>query len=348
MTSNFPVHGTGATERPANWRVFVVKAAVFLAISLAFTETFWRSLRYMPADSDIMHFAKVRRAADGDRGAVALVGSSRVRYGLNPQSLEYVVPGRRFRQLGILGNSAMPVLEDLANDPNFLGLVICELNPAHFGGEYPPRKLPEPLAYTHPKVSGAYLETLLRERFREHTSFFSYNLFTEAPRILQHRPVPEPEQADRFLPFRDLGPTINERLIDRWEHVARESAERTKRTGSSLIMQVAQHCVERIRRRGGDVAFVRMPVDGELRVVEEDAFPQTRSLIRDVRAMGIVVIDFAEMPSHFRCPDGSHLEVSEADRFSLSLAERLAEEGFFRRAAGGVMESAQWRNRNRQ
>ncbi len=235
----------------------------------------------------------------------------------------------------------MPVLEDLANDPNFLGLVICELNPAHWGGDYPFTKLPETLAYTHPQVSGAYLETLLGERFRQYTSFFSYNLFIEGPRIVQHKPVPEPERADRFVRFHDLGPAINAKLIDDWEHAALESGERIKGTGSSHITQAAQQCVERIRRRGGDVAFVRMPVDGRLRAVEEHAFPQTRSLIRDVRARGMVVIDFAEMPGHFRCPDGSHLEASEADRFSLSLAERLTEEGFF--AARQVAESAQWR-----
>src|SRR5205085_12036636 len=105
-------------------------------------------------------FAKLRKAADGDPAAVALVGSSRVREGLNPQSLDRAVPGRRFLQLGILGNSATPVLEDLADDPNFTGRVICEFNPAQWGGDYPFTKLPEPLAYMPPNMSGSYLEML--------------------------------------------------------------------------------------------------------------------------------------------------------------------------------------------
>jgi hypothetical protein len=317
--------------RPKSWLVFVVKAAVFLTIAFAFTETFWRSLRYMPAGSDIINFARLRRAANGDRSAVALVGSSRVRFGLNPQVLDRIVPGRRFRQLGILGNGAAPVLEDLANDPNFQGSVICELSPAHWDGENPSRKLPEAMAFTHPQVSGAYLETLLGEQFRERTSFFSYNLFTEGPRILQHKPLPDREQADRFVRFHDLGPTINEPLINNWVRAAQESGERT---GASRMTQEVQRWVERIRRRGGDVAFVRMPIDGRLRVVEERAFPHTESLIRDVRARGMIVIDFAEMPGHFRCPDGSHLEGSEADRFSALLAAELTAKGFFQAADG--------------
>jgi hypothetical protein len=342
MTPSPQIDVSGPTARPASWFVCVVKAAVFLAVAFVFAETFWHSLGYVPADSDMMNFARLRRAADGDRTAVALVGSSRVRYGINPQLLERTLPGRHFRQLGILGNGALPVLEDLANDPNFQGLVICEFNPAHWGGgdEYSSAKLPEPLAYMHPEISGAYLETLLGEHFRQWTRFFNYNLFTEGPRILQHKPVPEPERADRFVPFHDLGPTINEPLIRNWEHAALESGERMKRTGSARITQEVQGWVGRIRRRGGDVAFVRMPVDGRLRAVEENVFPQTQSLIRDVRARGMIAIDFADMPGHFRCPDGSHLEASEADRFSRLLAAELSAKSFFRQGTYGKQPAA--------
>ena len=318
-----------AIARGGSWLGLVLKAALFLAVSLGLTETFWRILQYEPADSDIRHFAKLRKAADGDCDAVAVVGSSRVRYGLNPELLARCVPGRRFRQLGILGNGAMPVLEDLANDANFQGRVICELNPAHWGGPYPFSKLPEALAYMHPEVNGAYLETVLGERFREHASFFSYNLLTEAPRIVQHKPVPEPERPDRFTRFRDLGPSVNEPLIRNWEHAALEAAGRMKNTDRARMTERVERWVGQIRRRGGNVVFVRMPVDGRLRTLEESAFPQTQDLIRDVRARNMPVIDFAEMPGHFRCPDGSHLEASEADRFTRLLAEKLAATGFF-------------------
>jgi hypothetical protein len=316
-------------ERGRSWIGFVIKASALLAVALIFTETFWRSLGYLPAGSDIRRFARLRKVADGDHEAVALLGSSRVRYGLNPEVLARAVPGWHFHQLGILGNAAMPVLEDLANDLSFQGRVICELNPAQWGGGYPFTRLPEALAYTHTEATGAYLETILSEWFREHVSFFSYNLLTEAPRILQHKPVPEPERLDRFVRFHDLGPAVNESLINNWERGTFESADRIKRNGYARITQEAMRWVDQIRHRGGGVAFVRMPVDGRLRVVEESAFPHTQGLIRDVRARGVVVIDFAEMPAHFRCPDGSHLEASEADRFSQLLAKDLAAKGFF-------------------
>src|SRR4051794_5775971 len=66
----------------AEWPKFAVKAVVFVALGLIAAETFWRALGYMPGKSDFIHFAAQRKAADKDRAAVALVGSSRVRFGL--------------------------------------------------------------------------------------------------------------------------------------------------------------------------------------------------------------------------------------------------------------------------
>jgi hypothetical protein len=330
MTPNPQDPGDRAAARPAGWAAFAVKAAVFLAIALLGTEALWRGLRYLPAKSDLRHFAKLRRDADLDSRSVALLGSSRVQYGLNPHSLERTVPGRRYLQLSIPGHSPLPVLEDLARDPNFKARVICELNPAHWGGGSPFPNFASHLDYTHPEVSGAYLESLLAEQFRDRFSFFSYNLFTELPRIVQHKYIPQPEPPDRFVPFSRDDPVLNERWIRRAESDAEVAARLVERTGSWRIKQEVQGWVARIRRRGGDVAFVRLPVEGRLRVREESVFPQTQSLIREVRAWGVVVIDFAEMPGSFRCPDGSHLEASEADRFSRLVGEALAAQGFLR------------------
>ena len=330
MTPNPHDPSDVAAVLPTGWVPIAVKAAAFLAIALLGTEALWRSLGYLPAKSDLRHFAQLRKYADADPRSVALLGSSRVQYGLDPHSLERTVPGRRYLQLAIPGHSPLPVLEDLAKDSSFKAKVSCELNPAHWAGGSPFPNFASQLDYTHPEVSGAYLETLLAERFRDRFSFFSYNLFTEVPRIAQHKYVPAPEPPDRFEPFRDNGPMVNERRILLGERDAQVAAEWIKRTGSSRIKQEVWGWVERIRRRGGDVAFVRLPVEGRLRVCEESVFPQTESLIREVRAWGVVVIDFAEMPGSFRCPDGSHLEASEADRFSRLVGETLATKGFFR------------------
>jgi hypothetical protein len=320
----------GAADHTAGWPKFVVKAVIFLVLGLLAAETFWRSLGYMPGKSDFMHFAALRRVANGDRAAVALIGSSRVRFGLKARSLEQAVTGKHFIQLAILGNGAMPVLADLANDTNFVGRVICEVNPAQWAEIGPWTKLPDALAYTHPRVSGAYLETWLGEHFREHFSFFSYNLFTELPRIVQHKPIPEPERPDRSVVYQELGDKVNRVLLEGWLRGADESAARIKGADSAGTLAQVRAFVDKIRSRGGDVAFVRMPVDGELRSREDKVFPETQRQISGLRGAGMVTIDFADMNEHFFCPDGSHLNAAGADRFSRLVAEELLRRGFFK------------------
>ena len=330
MTANGTREDGGAGAKGRRFSAFAWRAVLFLTVALCGTEAMWRLLGYTPKKSDKIYFARLRKAADVNAKAVALVGSSRVRYGLDPEAMQPAAPGRRFLQLAIDGNSAMPGFWDLAHDPAFKGLVLCELNPAHWGGLYQFDKLPDALAYTHPEVSGAYLEMVLDEQVRQRFVFFSYNLITELPGILRHKPPKPAEREDRFVPLTDPGAEIDARLEHGWERVARESAIGMHGDAAWKMPEPVLRWVQRIRGRGGDVAFVRMPIDGSLRVLEEQLFRHGSSLIEDVRAHGIIAIDFAEMPGHFYCPDGSHLEAAEAERFSKVLGEQLAAKGFFK------------------
>jgi hypothetical protein len=330
MTPNHTLADNHTVANSPGWLTFVLRAAAFAALALLLTEGLWRILGYPPKGSDFIYFAKLRKAADRDPAAVAMAGSSRVRYGLNPEALAHAVPGRRFLQLALDGNSALPVLYDLAMDPRFHGRVICEVNPPHWGGQYDfSNWRPEALAYLRPEISGAYLEMYLDEHVREHFSFYSYNLFTELPNLFMRRPPTPPERPDRYEPLHDLGPALDEKLTRGWEKVARDAAQRVGKDAARQMPQPVQDWVARIRRRGGDVAFVRMPVDGRLRVLEDQLFPYLPSLIADIRAHAITVIDFADMPDHFYCPDGSHMEAAEAARFSRELAETLSAKSFF-------------------
>ncbi len=312
------------------WLTVAGKALLFLALALCLTEMVWRILGYAPKMSDKLYFAQIRRAARNDSRAVALVGSSRVRHGLDPVTLSRTVPGRHFLELATDGQSALPGLYDLARDPEFRGLVVCEFNPAHWSREITFSRMPDVIAYSHPEVSGEYLEMWLDEHVRQHFSFFSYNLLNEVPNRLQHKLRKAEERVDRFVPRPDPGPAVNRNLVGRWSRVARDQAKVLGDSAAEHVPQAVQQWIGQIRGRGGDVAFVRMPVDGALRSVEEQVFPHGPGLMRDLRARGLLVVDFADMPEHFYCPDGSHLEAPYAFRFSRRTGEELAAKGFFR------------------
>jgi hypothetical protein len=302
------------------------KGGVFLGLALLLTESFWRIGGFPPVGSDLKRFARLYRGALGDPRAVALIGSSRVQLGLNPAVLQLDVPDHRFFQLAIEGTSGLPLLERFANNPSFQGSIICEFNPVHWLEKEPGPNYVRYLEYMHPKASGDYLETLLAEEMREHFSFFTYNLLQYGPRLLRRR-LPGPSRSDRFDEYIIRGK--EQQLMEAWESGVKVSQARISRAGPSSMPEHALTWVRQIRDRGGDVAFVRMPVDGPLRTIEEAAFPQAPSLMNQLRSSGTILVDFADIREHFWCPDGSHLEYKGAARFSSVVSDFLKKEGFF-------------------
>jgi hypothetical protein len=92
-------------------------------------------------------------------------------------------------------------------------------------------------------------------------------------------------------------------------------------------LQHIRSWVEAIRRRGGDVVFVRLPVSGSLGRLEEQRFPGRDEVMQQLAASGANAIDYATEPglAKYECPDESHLDADDAQRFSSALVHVLTE-----------------------
>jgi hypothetical protein len=83
--------------------------------------------------------------------------------------------------------------------------------------------------------------------------------------------------------------------------------------------------VEKFRARGGKVVFVRFPVTGELKQLEEQLNPRARDwerLLKDTKAPGIYYEDYPELKG-FDCPEWSHLSAGDSVEFSKRLVPHL-------------------------
>lgn len=83
--------------------------------------------------------------------------------------------------------------------------------------------------------------------------------------------------------------------------------------------------VQRIRARGGQVIFVRFPVTGELKKLEDAATPRAgpwTRILKESGAPGIYFEDFPELAS-FVCPEWSHLSAADSIEFTLRLVPHL-------------------------
>ena len=104
------------------WRSIFVGALGLFVVLMAGWEFYWRTQGAMPGyHNSNGEWAQQRRRIDsGEGGKTVLVGSSRMLFDVQLPVWEKVT-GERPIQLAIEGTSAVPVLEDLAADPNFTG-----------------------------------------------------------------------------------------------------------------------------------------------------------------------------------------------------------------------------------
>jgi hypothetical protein len=93
----------------------------------------------------------------------------------------------------------------------------------------------------------------------------------------------------------------------------------------------AATAVQKIRARGGSVVFLRLPVSGDLKKLEDRATPRAgpwNRLLRETGAPGIYFEDYPELAG-FVCPEWSHLSASDSIEFTHRLVPYL------RKAIGG-------------
>ncbi len=314
------------------WLIGLLTTVIFLGC----WEIFWRTRGFQPTIQDDWGiWAKVRRQAvsQGER-AIILVGASRIQTGLHPDIFEEVT-GKRPLVLAIDGSSPIPVLENLAEDDRIAGTVICSLNPMFLGEDSDDfgRSKKWIRRYNEQKWSSR-IETQL-SIFVEQAFVFRYTglqpnqLWQNLVDKQWPRPFYAPMRPDRYR-------TMDFSLID-VERILRGRIKREldfqKSAGplshEQFIDKVARidRLIQKIENRGGRVMFIRFPSTGVVRQLEGQTWPRKKYWDILVTNAGAKAIHFEDYPtlSGFDCPDGSHLDVRDAEIFTRSLAEILLE-----------------------
>jgi hypothetical protein len=101
--------------------------------------------------------------------------------------------------------------------------------------------------------------------------------------------------------------------------MAKMKAAIEKRFGDTIA------AVEKLRARGGKVVFVRLPVSGGLKALEDRTTPRNQTwdpLLQGTGAPGIYFEDFPELAG-FNCPEWSHLSAGDSVEFSKRLVPHL-------------------------
>jgi len=330
----------------------LVAATVLTTIAAFGWEIACRRAGYAPTLNDTADlWAQQREAVRPD--SIVIVGDSRPLYDLDLDTLEKGL-GQRPLQLSLVGSCAYPVLADLAADETFRGTVLCSVVPLMFFAPGGPllanaeKAINRHRNWTLAQRSGHALGMLLEERI----AFLQQEDLTLA-QLLLRLPIPNRPQAQvgpRLPPYfqtteRDRqtrmtetaakpGP-LQDRIKFGWipfftpppppSFIPKEAFLAAMGRAIEARFGDAAAAVEKIRQRGGKVVFIRFPVSGEVKKIEDQATPKVghwTRLLKESGAPGIYFEDHPELAS-FECPEWSHLSAPDAVLFSERLVPHL-------------------------
>lgn len=297
-------------------------------------ELFWRNMGFTPViEDDLGIWAVQRRALEKIEGPkIVLLGSSRMQLDVDPRILQEKT-GRPVIMLAIDGSSPLPVLADIARDEGFHGLVLCSLLPQWLADEGNDRgRSAKWVRKYHKQKWSFWIETHLSLMLQSHFVFrypglLPDELWESLTENEWPRPPYAPMRRDRYRPADYTKIDIEElraARVKRQREIVTAARplrgdEFTKRTKDIEAM------VRKLGEHGGRVVFLRLPSCGEVRELEQQAWP--REKYWDIFAAGVPAgtVHFADYPSlsGYDCPDGSHLDQRDSPRFTRALAEVL-------------------------
>ena len=335
-----PVPVRDIPQRP--WGVIWIGALVLALLLLAAWEWHWLAFGVLPTyrNSDAEWAMQRRRIDTGEGGKTVLIGSSRVLFGIQLPVWEQIA-GERPIQLAIEGTSSVPILEDLADDPNFTGHLLVGVAPELFfsGFAYRGKVVP----FYHKESPSQRIGNWLSMHLLEPYLAFDGHDFA-LPAVVLRQPWPPRPGVHQNTSVRELRVSDADRNTHMWSKVETDPAYRAlvrniwaeRLSGppppdmdspakvQKLIdtqIQRAVVAVNKLRARGVQVLFVRMPSMGPYLAFESKVFPREKTwdvLLKRTGAPGIHFQDYPQLQGYDQ-PEWSHLSASESNRFTAAL-----------------------------
>jgi hypothetical protein len=296
--------------------------AAALVVLLAW-EIFVRGHGFQPSLKETADNWAIARDHVG-KDTLVIVGSSRAQAAIDPDLLAHELRLPHALQLSWLGGNPIAVLEELAADSSYHGVVLVAIDPPIvFAKSADTKTLTEYYdrrKFLHTSPS-AYAEAHLRALVQSKLALLRAEL---APALLFEHWLagsalpPAPHHHMRRDRFRPVYPDIDKPWVPS-EQPALNDAE------MSVLLERMRRATEALRARGGKVIYLHLPFSKRLRAQEQTAFPRERYWDRMVREGDAPVID-GDLDFDCRCRDGSHLDADEAPAFTRALAKKLAAE----------------------
>jgi hypothetical protein len=330
------------------WGAILAGAFAMFALLVGGWELYWRAFGVTPSyrNSDGQWVVQRRRIDAGEGGKTVLIGASRTLFDTSLPVWEHIA-GQRPIQLCLEGTSPIPMLQNLADDPNFTGRLVIDVSPdiIFTGFKYRASVLP----YLRDQTPSQRIGEWLSMTFVEPYVAFDDPDFALATVVRRQdwplRPGMGPHSMVRKLALHDYD--RNTRMWDKVVHdpeyraLARsiwaedfgepppdmETPEKAQKVIDGEIDK-AVAAIEKMRARGARVLFVRPPSGGEYYAYEQKYLPRAKTwdlLLERTHAPGIHFEDYPELQS-YELPEWSHLSAPEAERYTAAIVPLIERE----------------------
>jgi len=274
------------------------------------------------------------------------IGSSRIKFDLDIPTWEKIT-GRHAVQLAVEGNSPVPVLINLGNDKNFKGRLVVDVmepmffSPADGGGL---RDVREYIRYYEKRTPTQRASFKLNHMLESQLVFLDKDFFSLNARLDELKIPNRPnvyffplfpmdfsrvsfDRQDKMTPRFLADTSLQHQVQHIWLFImaAGRNAPRPKVNPVPGIIQSVKEAVEKIRSRGGDVVFIKPPVNGPFQAAEMGGFPRAKfwdPLLVTTQCQGFFFTDYPET-AHMICPEWSHLSPQDAILYTRALINEL-------------------------
>jgi hypothetical protein len=323
----------------AKWLVTWITALALAAAGWCAFEAYWRHQGYAPTVMDSFDlWAQMRKRVvqPAPPVRVALLGASRVQYGLSPESFKAAAAGTDPVMLSVNGHYPLATLRDLAADERFNGIALVGIDSRGFylGWHDMQQKYVD---YFHKEFSPARdIHRSLLTRLQPHliAARPDFAAITLINRYFNGYGAPNKEyvtfQRDRaggtYYSKSNVDAIRSARVAELREHYKTFIAptpEQWLRDNRDVV-----EWVKRINARGGRVVFYREPVSGEHFELDESRFPRAQFWDQLARIMPATMIEFQDYATlRIDTPDTSHIDAKDIDRHTRALVEVLRDKG---------------------
>ena len=339
---------------PAPWRGIAVVITIVVIAATTAWELYCRSVGYGPTLNDTEDLWTLQRRKVQPESLV-IIGDSRGWFDLDLDELQKGL-GKRPLQLAAGGTCGFPILKDLVDDESFHGTIICSIVPRMFfapPGTFPYQRGEKVVRRFHNQTPAQRVSQHLAMPLEEHVAFLKQEEL-DLGELLKRLPIPNrpgalvPPKLPPYFATNDR--ERRARMIEECANPGSELARRIQQIWIPLFtppppptyipqdvfmaeigkaigqrFQDINVAVNKLRARGGKIVFVRLPVTGELKAIEDRITPRGQiwePLLQQTKAPGIYFEDFPEL-KNFNCPEWSHLSAGDSVEFSKRLVPHL-------------------------